>query len=100
MSKQRKDQEIALQGSMRAVTQIETKGEPKIGVEEFMSLCKRFGFSRKTLQKIRSVVDEEDWGEGPFFANYYAGLRESRVRAFERVAREVFGRRCDLSQTV
>ncbi len=91
MSKQRKDQEIALQGSMRAVTQIETKGEPKIGVEEFMSLCKRFGFSRKTLQKIRSVVDEEDWGEGPFFANYYAGLRESRVRAFERVAREVFG---------
>ncbi len=93
MTKHRKDQEIALQGSMRAVTQISAKGEPKICIEEFMALCKRFGFSRKTLGKLRAVVSEEDWGEGPFLANYYSGLKESCVQAFERTAREVFGAR-------
>jgi 8-amino-3,8-dideoxy-alpha-D-manno-octulosonate transaminase len=93
MSKQRKDQEIALQGSMRAVTQISAKGEPKIGVEEFMALCARFGLSKKALDRVRKVVSEEDWGEGPFLANYYSGLKESCVQAFERTAREVFGAR-------
>jgi 8-amino-3,8-dideoxy-alpha-D-manno-octulosonate transaminase len=91
MSKQRSAQEIALQGSMKAVTQIETKGEPKIGVEEFMSLCQRFGFSKKTLAKLEAVATKEDWGEGPFFANYYSGLKESAVQAFERAALKLFG---------
>ncbi|MCC6698572.1 MAG: DegT/DnrJ/EryC1/StrS family aminotransferase [Candidatus Hydrogenedentes bacterium] len=91
MSKQRKDQEIALQGSMRAVTQISAKGEPKIGVDEFMALCTRFGLSKKTLDRIRKAVNEEDWGEGPFLANYYSGLKESCVQAFQRTARELFG---------
>jgi 8-amino-3,8-dideoxy-alpha-D-manno-octulosonate transaminase len=91
MSKQRKDQEIALQGSLRAVTQLAAKGEPKIGVEEFMALCKRFGFSKKTLGQLRAVASAEDWGEGPFLANYYSGLPESCVQAFERTAREVMG---------
>ncbi len=91
MSKQRKDQEIALQGSMRAVTQIAAHGEPKIGVDEFMAICKRFGFSKKVLGEIQHVVSKEDWGEGPFLANYYSGLDESCVQAFERTAREIFG---------
>jgi dTDP-4-amino-4,6-dideoxygalactose transaminase len=58
-----------------------------------MALCARFGFSRKTLGRIRELVSEEDWGEGPFLANYYSGLKESCVQAFERTAREVFGAR-------
>lgn len=91
MSKSRTDQQIALQGSMRAVTQISAKGEPKIGVDEFMALCRRFGFSQKTLARVRAVVSAEDWGEGPFLANYYSGLEESCVQAFERTARETFG---------
>lgn len=91
MSKERTDQQIALQGSMRAVTQIAAKGEPKIGVEEFMALCRRFGFSKKTLGQIRAAVSAEDWGEGPFLANYYSGLEESCVQAFQRTAREIFG---------
>ncbi|MCX5772319.1 MAG: DegT/DnrJ/EryC1/StrS family aminotransferase [Candidatus Hydrogenedentes bacterium] len=93
MPKHRTDQEVALQGSMRAVTRIKTKGKPKIGVDEFMALCGRFGFAKPTLNKIRKIVLEADWGEGPFFANYYSGLKESSVQAFERVAREVFGAR-------
>ena len=37
------------------------------------------------------MIGQEDWGEGPFLANYYSPLPETKVRAYERVAREVFG---------
>ena len=73
------------------MTRIEGKGKPKIGVAEFMSLTERFGFSRETLGKIRDAVEAEDPGAGPFLANYYSGLKESKVQAFERVARDTFG---------
>ena len=91
MLKQREVQRKALQDSMKAVTAIEAKGEPKIGVEEFMSVCGRFGLSNQALKKIRAAVAKEDWGAGAFLANYYCGLKESKVQAFERVARETFG---------
>ncbi|HIJ65431.1 MAG TPA: DegT/DnrJ/EryC1/StrS family aminotransferase [Candidatus Hydrogenedentes bacterium] len=91
MSKRRDAQRIALQGSMRAVSGIEAKGEPKIGIEEFMAVCWRFGFSKKTLDTLRATAEKEEWGEGPFFANYYSTLDETSVQAFERVAREIFG---------
>jgi dTDP-4-amino-4,6-dideoxygalactose transaminase len=85
------DQKLALQGGMRAVTRIEGKGQPKIGAEEFMSVAERFGFSRKTLARIREAVEAEDMDGGPFLANYYSDLKETRVKAFERIAREMFG---------
>jgi len=88
---QRKAQQKALQGSLRAVTRIKARGKPKIGPEEFMSLCRRFGFSKRTLARIKNIIADEDWGEGPFLANYYSGLKESMVQAFERMAREIFG---------
>ena len=91
MPKQRETQRAALQGSMKAVARIEARGEPKIGIDEFMSVCKRFGLSKDALKEIRAVATAEDWGEGPFLANYYSGLKESRVQAFERAAREIFG---------
>jgi 8-amino-3,8-dideoxy-alpha-D-manno-octulosonate transaminase len=91
MAKQRDTQRAALRSSTTAVTRIQAKGKPKIGVEEFMSLCERFGFSKATLKKLRAVVVKEDWGQGPFLANYYSGLKETKVQAFERVARTIFG---------
>ena len=91
MPNQRDAQRIALQGSMRAVTRIEAKGEPKIGEEEFIAVCERFGLSKRAIKEIRAIASREEWGEGPFLANYYCGLKESRVQAFERRARELFG---------
>lgn len=91
MSDESTAQKLALQGGMKAVSQIEGRGEPKIGVDEFMSLAERFGFSPETLAKIRAAVEEQDTGEGPFLANYYANLAETKVQAFEQVARETFG---------
>jgi len=87
----REKEQLALQGGLKAVTRVEGKGRPKIGVEEFMSVAGRFGFSPATLDRIREAVSEEEMGEGPFLANYYAKLPETRVQALERVARETFG---------
>ncbi len=86
----RKQQALALQGGMKAVSGIEGQGEPKIGVEEFMSLAERFGFSEGTLAKIESAVKAEDMGAGPFLGNYYADMPETKNQAFQRAAREMF----------
>ncbi len=91
MGDSRLEQKLALHGSQKAVTCIEGRGKPKIGIDEFMSIAERFGFSRQTLKRIREVVAAEDWGEGPFLGNYYSGLKETKVQAFERAARDVFG---------
>ncbi|HUW34672.1 MAG TPA: DegT/DnrJ/EryC1/StrS family aminotransferase [Planctomycetota bacterium] len=89
----RMQQKLALHGGLKAVSRIEGKGKPKIGVEEFMAVVERFGFSKPTLRKIREIVAKEDTGSGPMLANYYSGLKETKVQAFERTAREVFGTR-------
>ncbi|MFO8007204.1 MAG: DegT/DnrJ/EryC1/StrS family aminotransferase [Candidatus Brocadiia bacterium] len=91
MGDDRDDQRLALRGGLKAVGQVEGRGRPKIGIEEFMAVARRFGFSEGTLQKIRAAVEQEDMGEGPFLANYYSDLDETCVQAFERTAREVFG---------
>jgi hypothetical protein len=98
MADDKKEMEGALQSQMRAVSRAGRKGEPakpaagepKIGVEEFMSVAERFGFSPETLRTIRQALEQEDWGEGPFLANYYSGLPQSKVQAFEEAAREIF----------
>ena len=92
MGNPRAEQKLALHGSLKAVTRIEGKGKPKIGVDEFMSLAERFGYSKKTLQQIRAAVEADDLGGGPFLGNYYSGLKETKVQAFERVARDVIPR--------
>ena len=89
--KRRTLERLALQGGMKAVSQIKGQGKPKIGVEEFMSVAERFGISAATRRKIRTLLQKETAGDGPFLANYYSGLRETRVQAFERTARELFG---------
>lgn len=77
--------------SYRVSTRMQRQGRPKIGVEEFMSVAERFGFSEGTLKRIHAAVGKEDLGGGPFLANYYCGLKESKVQAFERAAREILG---------
>ena len=91
MSDLREQERKALQGSLKAVTRIEGKGDPKIGVDEFMSIAERFGLSDDALAEIRGTLESHDIGSGPFLANYYANLDETKVEAFQRVAREIFG---------
>jgi 8-amino-3,8-dideoxy-alpha-D-manno-octulosonate transaminase len=92
MAKHREEQKLALQGGLKAVGRIEGKGRPKVGLEEFMAVARRFGFSPATLRQVRAAVAEEaSAGEGAFLANYYSDLDETGVQRFERVARETFG---------
>ena len=79
MAGHREEQKLALRGGMKAVASIEGKGKPKIAAEEFMAVARRFGFSPKTLKKFREAVSAEDMGTGPFLANYYSDLEETRV---------------------
>lgn len=91
MTNANQTQQQALKEGMRAVSRTRSKGSPKIGVDEFMALAERFGFSSDTLTRMRALIDGEDLGSGPFLAHYCSGLEESRVQAFERTARKVFG---------
>ena len=90
MGKRREEMQRDLQSSQKAVSQTPRRGEPKIGTEEFMSVAERFGLSDRALQGIREILEQEDWGAGPFLANYYSGLPQSKVQAFEEAAREIF----------
>ena len=91
------EQRLALRGGMQAVSRLVGKGEPKIGVEEFMAVARRFGFSPKALRRIHAAVAQEGIGAGPFLANYYSGLPETANQAMERAARDLFGVRYALA---
>ena len=91
MSEHRIEQRLALQGGQKAVSGMQGKGKPKIGVDEFMSVAERFGLPSAALRSIRAILAAEDLGGGAYLANYYSGLAESKVQAFERTALERFG---------
>jgi len=86
-------QKLALEGGLKAVSTVRGKGRPKIDIDEFMSVARRFGYSPAVLRKIRAILRKEPPGTGPFLANYYSSLKETCVQAFERTAREIFGSR-------
>lgn len=89
--KERLAEKLALEGGLKAVTRLEGKGKPKIGLEEFMAIAKRFGLSAEALRRLRQALTEEDFAAGPYLANYYTNLKETCNQALARVARETFG---------
>ena len=87
-----KAERLAIEGGSKAFPRMHGKKQPKIGVEEFMSIAERFGFSQKALARIRDVVSREDLGDGPTlsrFATAYPG--NPKGEAYEKLAREIFG---------
>ncbi len=86
------DQTLALHGGPQAVTKIEGQSQPKIGVEEFMSIAERFGFSPAALDRIRGAISDTDLGPGPNLARYATAYpKATKGTAFEALARELFG---------
>ena len=86
------DQALALHGGPPAFPGMVGRPQPKIGVEEFMSLAERFGFSQATLDRIHQAVTDEEWGNGPNLARYAtAHPPQTKGVAFEALARERFG---------
>ncbi|HMN30579.1 MAG TPA: DegT/DnrJ/EryC1/StrS family aminotransferase, partial [Caldilineaceae bacterium] len=83
---------LALHGGPKAFAHMKGQAQPKIGVEEFLSIAERFGFSPAALERIRNVVDDEDLGPGPNLAKYATAYPpQTKGAAFERLACEKFG---------
>ncbi len=85
-------QTLALHGGPKAFPAMEGQPEPKIGIEEFLSIAERFGFSPNALARIRSVIDVTDLGIGPTLSKYATSYPpETKGAAFEALARAKFG---------
>ncbi len=92
MSQQANEQQLAIHGGPKAVQYIAGKSQPKIGVDEFMSIAERFGFSEVVQEEIRSVISREDLGPGPNLAKYATAFpAATKGEAFEELARTTFG---------
>jgi dTDP-4-amino-4,6-dideoxygalactose transaminase len=87
-------EKLAIDGGPKAFPGMQGKPEPKIGVEEFMSIAERFGFLPEALKRIRAAVSDADLMEGAAnLARYYCPLDDSLLKGpqFEALAREKFG---------
>jgi len=71
---------------------IDGKAKPKIGIEEFMSLAERFGFSKEARRRIRAAVSRKDSGGVPNLARWATAFPpKTKGDEFEALARRKFG---------
>jgi len=83
---------LALHGGPKAVEEIQGHSEPKIGVDEFLSIAERFGFSDAAIDRIRNAISDADLGSGPNLARYATAYpKATKGDAFEARARACFG---------
>jgi 8-amino-3,8-dideoxy-alpha-D-manno-octulosonate transaminase len=84
--------ELAMNGGPKSVQRLEGRAEPKIGVEEFLAIAKRFGFKPDALERLAATLSNDDLeGNGPNLAKYATAFPApaSGVQ-FEARARELF----------
>lgn len=84
---------LASDGGPRAFPQTEGQPQPKVGVEEFLSLAHRFGFNEAALSRLRAAVSDADLPpSGPDLARYLSrDAGPSANDRFEALARTQFG---------
>lgn len=92
MSRQAK---LAIDGGPKAFPKASGRPEPKIGIEEFMSVAERFGFKPAALKRLRVAVSDADLrGHGPNLARYACPFPSDvppKGVQFEQLACEKFG---------
>jgi 8-amino-3,8-dideoxy-alpha-D-manno-octulosonate transaminase len=65
--------------------------QPKLGVEEFMMIAERFGFSSEAVTRMRSTISDADLPPyGAHFGRYYGSANPSMGDRFESEARDMF----------
>jgi 8-amino-3,8-dideoxy-alpha-D-manno-octulosonate transaminase len=78
---------LAINGGPKAIEGFESKGQPKIGNEEFLEMADTWGYSQETIDEIRKVIDKEDLDGGPYLVGYKP---ESKMFQIETEAAELF----------
>lgn len=81
---------LAIDGGPRAFPERKGKSQPKVGIEEFMAIAKRFGLKADALKRLEGAISPEDFGGGPNLARYW-GPADAAGPAMEAKAREMFG---------
>lgn len=82
---------LALAGGQAAFGDVQGRPQPKVGIEEFVSLAQRFGFSQQAMDRIRAAVNDEKLGNGPHLGRYYGSAKPSMGDIFESKAASYFG---------
>ena len=85
--------ELAINGGPKAFPAAGGKVQPKVGVQEFMAVARRFGFKSDALDRIRNAVSNDDFlGHGPNLAKYVTAFPENAVGLdFEALACKKWG---------
>lgn len=83
---------LAVDGGNKAFAQMQGKRQPKIGLEEFFALAKRFGFKSEALARIRQAVSNDDLiDDAVTLARYYCSHSDLvQGSKFEKLACEIF----------
>ncbi len=86
-------EKLAVDGGPKAYPGMQGKKEPKIGMDEFLALAERFGFSAEAIQRIRAAVSNSDLQDGEAnLARYYCpNPQRPAGPKFEALARKKFG---------
>ncbi|NQU09821.1 DegT/DnrJ/EryC1/StrS family aminotransferase [bacterium] len=84
---------LAINGGLKACPSFEAPREPKVGVDEFMALARRFGFAPEALERIRNVVSNTDLPPaGPNLARYWtADPKPPAGEVYEAAVKAKFG---------
>ena len=82
--------ELAVKGGKKTIMKFEAKDQPKIGLDEFMSLAETWGYSARTRERIKKILAKDKGGRNPHLTRYY-NPRPSRVDRLEALARKTFG---------
>lgn len=88
-----REAQLAIHGGPKAFARKTGKSQPKIGVEEFLSVAERFGFKPAVLARLRRTLSDADFiGKGPNLARYATAFPPAtKSEAFEALARKKFG---------
>lgn len=83
---------LALHGGPKAFPAARGKPCPKVGVEEFLMLAERFGFSPEARKRLGAAVRDADLPpNGPHLGRYHGSAKPPMGERFEDLAREKFG---------
>jgi len=84
--------QLAQEGGPKAFPAMTGTIQPKLGVDEFLSIAERFGFSPEAMARLSTAVSNKDLPEGgPHLGRYHGHPKPIKNEEFEALGREKFG---------